>query len=152
MADHVLFSRSTDDRFLAERLPDGSIAIFDSRTEAVHSLNPAAAAVLETCEEPAAVAHVAAVLEECTGGGAPAETALEVLGRLEAAELIVRAPAAPALVLPNRRELLKRAGTAVALALPVILTLTGAEQRLYAQAAGSGFTTTAAPETTASHG
>ena len=150
MADHVLFSRSTDDRFLAERLPDGSIAIFDSRTEAVHSLNPSAALVLETCEEPAAADQVAAVLREHTGCDAPAETALEVLARLEAAELIVRAPAAPALVLPNRRDLLKR--SAVALALPVILTLTGAEQRLYAQAAGSGFTTTAAHETTASHG
>ena len=145
MADPVLFNRSTDNRFLAERLPDGSTAIFDSQTDAVHSLNPSAALVLEICEEPATVDHVAAVLRRCTDCGAPAETAVEILGRLEAAELVVRTPAAVSMQ-PNRRDVLKRAASAAALALPVILTLTGAEQRLYAQAASSGVTTTPSHE------
>lgn len=153
MTSSILFQRSPDDRFLIEALPDGSIAIFDSRTEAVHSLNPAAALVLEACAEPVTLSDVTTVLWRTTEGGVPAESALEVLKRLEAAELIVRidaeAPLAPSGT--SRRDLLKKVafGSAAALALPAILTLTGAEQRLYAQEAGSGFAaTTREPGTT----
>jgi hypothetical protein len=150
MTDSSFFRRNHSDRFLAEALPDGSIAIFDSQTETVHSLNPAAALVLEACGEPATLDYVAVVLRRCTGCGDPGETALHVLQRLEAAELVMRTDSPAPLMPPShpsRRDLLKKAamGSAVLLALPAMLTLTGAEQRLYAQTAGSGITTTPGP-------
>ena len=137
------FRRRMGDRFVAERLPDGSLAIFDAEVEAVHSLNESATLVLEACEGSATVRDVVAVLERCTGQAVTAQTALEILQRFEAAELVVREQATV-----SRRSLLRTAAmsSAAALALPTLLTLTASEQRLHAQVAGSP-TTTATPTT-----
>jgi DNA-binding MarR family transcriptional regulator len=145
MTTEVRFRRRIDDRFVAEKLPDGSLAIFDAQAEAVHSLNESATLVLEACEEPATVADVVAVLESCTGQAVSVETALDILDRLEAAELVVRERAAM-----SRRSLLRTVtvGSAAALALPTLLTLTASEQRLHAQVVGSPPTTTSTTPTT----
>jgi hypothetical protein len=148
MTTELRFRRRIDDRFVSEKLPDGSLAIFDARAEAVHSLNESATLVLEACEEPATVADVVAVLQRSTGREVPVETALEFLHRLEAADLVIRERASL-----SRRSMLRTVtvGSAAALALPTLLTLTASEQRAHAQAVGSPPTTTSTtPTTTAS--
>jgi hypothetical protein len=144
MTTETRFRRCIDDRFVAEKLPDGSLAVFDAQTEAVHSLNESATLVLEACEETATVSDVVTLLRRFTGQPVAEETALDLLLRFESAELVVREPGAP-----SRRSLLRAVAVSstAMLALPTLLTLTASEQRLHAQVAGSP-PTTAAPTTT----
>lgn len=95
------------------------------------------------------MSQLLAALTAHYGSPVSTETALHALAQLEAASLIESdaRTAAPVSGL-DRRSILKSIGTAGAVAIPVVLTLTGAEQRAYAQAAGSGVTTTPAPTTT----
>lgn len=131
-----------------ETLADGSTAIFDQRSKSVHSLNASATAVWEACAKGATMPQLLAALTARYGSPVGPETVVHALAQLEAADLIesdarVAAPVSGI----DRRSMLKSIGTAGAVAIPVVLTLTGAEQRAYAQAAGS-VVTTPAPTTT----
>jgi hypothetical protein len=143
----VLFTRNLDSRFIVERLPDGSAAIFDTASEAVHALNPAAVIAWDRCAEPARADDIAHVFADA-GLMTTDDVAFETLERLAAIGIVTRAGTAATAPLPaSRRTALKAAAIgSAALALPIVLTLTGAEQKAYAQGAGSG-TTTAAPTT-----
>lgn len=131
-------------RFLVERLPDGSAAVFDTETEAAHSLNAAAVAVWECCDEPTGVEEIARMLSEA-GGPVDVSTVRQTLDQLVAIGLAEQT-IAPDTAAPRRRAVLRTLAAGV----PVILTLTASAQKAFAQGAGSGATTTAGPSTTPS--
>jgi PqqD family protein of HPr-rel-A system len=132
-----IFRQSGTESLSIERLPDGSTAIVDNRSKSVHSLNPSATLVWEACAEGAAFAEIHAAVEQQAGVAVDAELIRQALAQLQRVNLIESPSAlAPSAAMDNvdlgRRSLLKRAGAAGAFALPVVLTLTAAEQKAYA--------------------
>jgi hypothetical protein len=137
------YKRVQSERWLVERLPDGSAAVFDVETEAAHSLNAAAVAAWEYCDEPVRPDEVARALSEA---GAPVDvhTARQTLERLTQIGLVEPTVTADAGVLPRRAVM-----RTLAAGVPVILTLTASAQKAFAQGAGSGATTAGATSTAA---
>ncbi len=143
-----IFSQAGVESLTIERLSDGSTAIVDNRVKSVHSLNPSATLVWEACARGATVEQIREAIEAQSGSPVDAEVIHQALAQLQRANLIESAsPVSAEAIDLSRRSLLKRAGTAGAFAIPVVLTLTATEQRAYALQAISG-TTTPAPTTT----
>jgi hypothetical protein len=126
--------QSVTEDCIVEKLPDGSTAVFNKVSNAVYSLDAGAAAAFEACREPASIPTLAAAMRERLGPGVTDETALEAVAELERAGLISSCGGIPEVRNTSRRQLLKAAGLAV----PTVLALTAAEQRAFAQGAGSG--------------
>jgi hypothetical protein len=148
------YQRTRSDRFLIERLPDGSATIFDRQTEAVHSLNQTAALIWECCAEPATPADIAEVIERATGIADATAAVTEGLAQLTGAGLIsvvaAKGVAADAPADRSRRTALLLVGaTSVGFIAPLVVTMTLTEQRAFAQGAGSP-TPTATPTPTPS--
>lgn len=133
------------DRFLVERLPDGSAVVFDRASEAVHSLNEVAALVWECSAEPVTLTEIAAALEQAgiPEGRKAAEDAVRQLSRCGLVESLEPAPVPDG----SRRRALQLLLRGAAAA-PVVLTMTVAEQHVFAQGTGSP-TTTPTPTPTA---
>jgi hypothetical protein len=145
------FRRPESDRFLVERLPDGSAAVFDTTSEAIHSLNQTAALVWECCREPVAIADIADVIQRVTGLPEPRAVAEDALRQLERGGLVEACREDVANRASRRDVLLKIGGVSAAFLAPLVLTLTLTEQHAFARQAGSpGQTTstTGAPGTT----
>jgi hypothetical protein len=140
------YTRKSSSDFVVERLPDGSTAVFDRATKTVHSLNASAAAAFEACREPKTVSELAHEMGQALSAPVTDAVALAAAGELEQAGLVVGTgvpQAEPERA--SRRAILKAAGVA----LPVVLSLTAAEQQAHAATAASGAaTTTPAPTTT----
>jgi hypothetical protein len=150
-----VFSQVGVESLSIERLSDGSTAIVDNRVKSVHSLNPSATLVWEACANGATAAQIGKAIEAKSGSPVDAEVVQLALAQLQRANLIEsEAPISAEAIDLGRRSLLKRAGAAGAIAIPVVLTLTAAEQRAYAFQSISSTThpptTTPAPTTTPS--
>jgi len=120
-----------------EQLPDGSTAIFDERSKSVHSLNPSATVVWRACASGATLPQIMAALADRFSGPVDAEIANHAIAQLQQSKLIESktpeiVPVAGAVMEMGRRSILKRVGSLGAIAVPVVLTLTAAEQRGYA--------------------
>jgi hypothetical protein len=143
---------SSSAKLIVEKLPDGSTAIFDPASQTVYSLNATAGAAWEACHH---MYHDTTTLEEVVDAmqasfdpAVTDEIALEALLQLQHRGLL-RISETP--LQPSRRSMVATAASVLA---PVVLALTGAEQRVFAQKAGSTppsttATTTSAPTTTA---
>ena len=143
MAEQV-YRRSEMSSLTVEKLPDGSTAIVDNRSKSVHSLNPSATLVWEACAEEATFATIHAAVESHSRAAVDADAIRQALAQLQRVNLIEGPALLPAdSVDLGRRSLLKRAGAVGAFAIPVVLTLTAAEQKAYAFQSQSG--TTGAP-------
>jgi len=143
-----IFHQSGLESLCVEKLADGSTAIVDSRSKSVHSLNTSATLVWEACAKGATFAQIQAFVETRIGTLVEADVIRQALAQLQQANLIEsESPHGLESIDLGRRSMLKRAGVAGALAVPVVLTLTAAEQKAYAVGALSG-TTTPAPTTT----
>jgi hypothetical protein len=130
-----LFFQTQARNLRIEKLPDGSMAIYDLRSKSVHSLNRSAAALWEACADGATMPQLAESLGSRPGTPATKEEVPVWIEQMRGLDLIVAKGAMPETVpQPGRRSMLAALGAAV----PVILTLTAAEQRVYAQGAGSG--------------
>jgi len=142
-----VFVQSGGEAIVAEKLADGSTAIFDQRSQSVHSLNPSATVVWEVCAGGATLTQILASLEDRFGAPVDVTMAEHAIAQLRQAGLIeCDEPIAGAIIEQSRRSLMKTVG-ALGAALPVVLTLTATEQRAHARIASSE-TTTAAPTTT----
>ncbi len=127
-----------------ERLEDGSVVILDARSKSVHSLNPSAAAVWDACRKSTQEEIEANVAERL--GATSSEIVREALAQLQKANLIESSdPVSAEAIDLGRRSMLKRAGAAGAIAIPVVLTLTASEQKAYAFQSLSSTTTTLPP-------
>jgi Coenzyme PQQ synthesis protein D (PqqD) len=128
-----LFSQCEREHLAVEELPDGSIAIFDHRSGSVHSLNASAAAIWRACARGATLADLNTALAnhwntECAEGAAEAVAGMQELGLIVSDTVLPVAPPDA-----SRRSML----ASLAATLPVVLTMTAAEQKGYAQHAGS---------------
>jgi len=124
---------------VVEKLPDGSTVVFDSLTKTVHSINQTAAAAFGACGNRQTVAQLATAMQEILELPVTEETALAAVYELEGAGLVACSGSRP----PERREasrrsMLRTVGSAAAMAAPLVLSLTSAEQRAYATIAISG--------------
>jgi hypothetical protein len=121
---------------LIETLPDGSVAVFDAESRAVHSLNAGAAAALRACGQCTTLPAIAQAMSRELQAAVDEAAALEAIEQLEASGLVrcsgLRETAASG---RSRRSVL---GVAAGAALPMVLTLTAAQQKAYAFGAGSG--------------
>jgi hypothetical protein len=116
-----------------DRLPDGSAVVVDDRSKTVHALNRVAAAAFDVCREPAAFSVIVQTMSDRLQAQVSHESARTALTELENVGLA--RPCAPARAAVSRRSALQ---SAAAGAIPMVLSLTAAQQRMYAQAAGSG--------------
>jgi hypothetical protein len=133
----VLRIQSTS--LVIEKLPDGSTAVLDTRIGTVHSLNLSAAAAFEACRESCTVAGVARAMSELLNAPVSEDLAFAAVSELLAAGLVVQSSAnQPAGQGSSRRSLLQSLAASSAVALPIVLSLSAAEQKAYAAAAGSG--------------
>jgi hypothetical protein len=139
--------KSASAKLFIEKLPDGSTAIFDPGSQTVYSLNATAGAAWEACHGTTTLDEVVGAMQASFDPAVTDEIALEALLQLQERGLL-RISEAP--LQPSRRSMV---ATAAGVLAPVVLALTGAEQRVFAQKAGSVPTTTAtttsAPTTTA---
>ena len=142
--------RSGSSEFIVQTLPDGSTAIFEVATKNVYSLNPSAAAAWEACASATTLSRLAAEMSRRLNKPVTEDLAHEAVSELVAVGLVSATPAER--LGTSRRAMLKQVA---GVALPVVLVLTGAEQRAHAQTVSTPITptttgagTTAAPGTT----
>ncbi|MGH7644360.1 MAG: PqqD family protein [Gemmatimonadales bacterium] len=96
------------------------VLVYDLETHRAHNVNQVAVAVWRRCDGTRDAARIAADLRE--GGLLPVteEAVQYALGELGRARLLTGSAAAPGL---TRREVMRRLGTAAAVALPVVTTI-----------------------------
>jgi hypothetical protein len=137
--------RTNSNDLLVDKLPDGSKVIVDPKNETVFALNPAAGAAWDACSGPTTLSKVAEDMQRSLDPRITEELALEAILQLQEKKLVTTSGAASA---GTRRAML---ATLSGIALPLVVSLTIAEQRAHAQVAGSGthITTTPPPTTTA---
>ena len=124
--------RSGSSEFIVQALPDGSTAIFEVATKNVYSLNPSAAAAWEACASATTLSRLAAAMSRRLNKPVTEDLAHEAVSELVAVGLVSATPAEQ--LGTSRRAMLKQVA---GVALPVVLVLTGAEQRAHAQSNGS---------------
>jgi hypothetical protein len=139
----LAIARTDPSGLIVQSLPDGSAAIFEVATSNVYSLNTSAAAAWEACAAATTLPEIAGAMSSRLKAPVTEDLAHAAVSELEAAGLVrVKAPEG---FRTSRRDLLKQvAGVAI----PMVLILTGAEQRAFAQQNGSGPITTPPPTTT----
>ena len=135
--------RSGSSEFVVQPLPDGSTAIFEVATKNVYSLNQSAAAAWEACASPTTLSRLATEMSRRLSSPVTEDLAHEAVSELVAVGLVSVTPAER--LGTSRRAMLKQVA---GLALPVVLVLTGAEQRAHAQSNGSNPVLTTQPGTT----
>ncbi len=97
------------------------VLVYDLDRHHAHSLNPVAAAVWRSCDGARDLPALAAAVQAELGAPVPPEAvryAIETLGRAG----LVTGPVADAGL--TRRDLMRRLGTAAAVALPLVTTIT----------------------------
>jgi hypothetical protein len=124
--------RTGSSELICQPLPDGSAAVFEVATKNVYSLNPSAAAAWDACASATTLSRVAAAMSARLGQPVTEDLAHEAVSELVSAGLVSVSPAER--LGTSRREMLKQVA---GVALPVVLVLTGAQQRAHAQDAGS---------------
>ena len=136
------------EQLIVEKLPDGSTCIFDHATKSVHSLNASATIVWETCHKPSTADGILAAMERHFGHGVDPDVVQLAIERLHRAGLICGE--APARSEPPiaRRQALESIVAISGIVLPVVLTMSASEQRVYAQGTGTSPTTPATAPTT----
>jgi len=116
---------------VVNELPDGSKVIVDSRNEKVFALNATAGAAWDACSGPTTLHRVAQEMQRSLNPGITEELAEEAILRLQEKNLVATSGSFSA---TTRREVL---ATLSAIALPLVVSLTMADQKAYAQNAGS---------------
>jgi hypothetical protein len=96
------------------------VLVYDLPRHRAHSLNAVAAAVWRACDGARDVPALAAAAEATTGQPVPLDAVRFALQELGRARLLIRPVASTGL---TRRELIRRLGTAAAVALPLVTSV-----------------------------
>lgn len=135
--------RTNSNELLVDKLPDGSRVIVNPQSETVFALNTTAGAAWDACSCPTTLSKVTEDMRRSFDARMTEELALEAISQLEAKKLVTTSGSPSG---ATRRTML---ATLSGIALPLVVSLTMAEQRAHAQSASSGHaTTTPAPSTT----
>jgi hypothetical protein len=128
----LVIARTDPSGLVVQSLPDGSAAIFEVATSNVYSLNAHAAAAWEACASATTLPEIARAMSSRLQAPVTEDLAHAAVSELEAVGLArVRVPEA---LQTTRRDLLRQ----LAGAIPMVLVLTGVDQRAFAQQNGSG--------------
>ena len=124
--------RTDSNNLVVNRLPDGSKVIVDSRNEKVFALNPTAGAAWDACGSQTTLSAVADDMRRTCNSAITDEVAEQAIAELQDNELV---KTTGLLRNANRRKVLAGLG---AVALPLVVSMTLAQQRAYASVANSG--------------
>lgn len=124
----MLVESTNKDALVVNRLPDGSRVVVDAANETVLALNATAGSAWDACSQPTTLSGVTEHMRRSLDPGTTEAVAERAILELEAKKL-VRIFEAPK---PTRRQML---GTlSAAAALPLVVSLTLANQKAYAKA------------------
>jgi hypothetical protein len=119
------------DALVSNKLPDGSRVIVDSKSERVFALNATAGAAWDACSSPTTLSQVTRDMQRSFDPGITEELAKDAILQLQEQKLVrTSEPSLQA----TRREVIASLG---AIALPLVVSLTMADQRAYAHSARS---------------
>lgn len=124
--------RTNSDALVVNRLPDGSTVIVDTNNEKVFALNATAGAAWDACSVPTTLAGVTESMQRSFDPGIREELAEEAILQLHDKEL-VKISGTPSQ--SSRRQFITKMSY---IALPLVVSLSIAEQRAYAKKASSG--------------
>ena len=123
--------RTNSDALVINQLPDGSRVIVDAENETVFALNATAGAAWDACSDPTTLAKVTEGMQRSFDPAVNEELAEEAIQQLHDKKLVKTWGASSK---ATRREFI---GTLSAVALPLVVSLSVADQRAYAQRAVS---------------
>ena len=118
--------RMNSDALVVNRLPDGSRVIVDPENERVLALNATAGAAWDACGGPTTLSRVAEDMQRSFGSGITEELAEEAILQLEEEKLVTTTGSFSK---ATRRNFLATLG---AVAVPLVVSLTIADQRAHA--------------------
>jgi hypothetical protein len=121
--------RRSSDTLTVNRLPDGARVIVDSANETVFALNPTAGAAWDACASPTTLAGVTERMRQEFNSATTEDVAEEAILRLAEKNLVSTSQGT------TRRQVLGSLGVSVAL--PLVASLTFAEQQALAMTASS---------------
>src|SRR5271156_7158420 len=124
--------RANSDALVVNQLPDGSRIIVDPSNEKVLALNATAGAAWDACSDPTTLARVTDSMQRSLDPGVTEELAAEAILQLQDKKLVTTSGAFSQ---PSRRRFLATLGAA---AVPLVVSLTIADQRAHAVLAASG--------------
>jgi hypothetical protein len=127
--------RTNSDAFVVNRLPDGSQVLLDPASEQVYALNATAGAAWDACRKPATLAEVTEDMQRSFDPALTNELAEEAILQLRDKSLVTTSGSSPQ---ATRRQFITTLG---AMAAPLVVSLTLADQRAYAGATTSRPTT-----------
>jgi hypothetical protein len=127
----MLVERTTLNALVENKLPDGSTILIDSANETVFALNATAGAAWDACAHPTTLAGVTESMRGSLDAGISGELAEQAILELSERNLVATSGPLPR---PTRRELFRTLG---AVALPLVVSLTLADQKAHAQQARS---------------
>lgn len=126
--------RTNSNELSVNKLPDGSRVIVDPKRETVFALNTTAGAAWDACSLPTTLSKVTEEMRRSFDARITEEHALEAILQLQEQKLVTIS-GSPSM--PTRRTLL---ATLSGVAVPLVVSLTIAEQRAHAFFASSGTT------------
>jgi hypothetical protein len=119
MASRVEHPAARIDELVLKAVGD-EVLVYDLARHRAHSLNPVAAAIWRCCDGTRSLAGIAAEVRRADGFSITEDAVRYALAELGRARLL-RAPVAEAAL--TRRDLVKRLGTAAAVALPLVVSI-----------------------------
>lgn len=125
---HMQIERVTSNALVVNQLPDGSRVLVDSQSETVFALNATAGAAWDACSGPTTLTKVAEQMQRSLDPTVTEEVAEEAILQLEEKNLLKTSGS-------SRRQFMRKVGMA---ALPLVVSLTVADQKAFAQSARSG--------------
>jgi hypothetical protein len=117
------------DALVVNKLPDGSRVIVDPANETVFALNATAGAAWDACSSPTTLSKITEHMQRSFDPATTTEVAERAILQLEEKKLVKTSQT-------TRRQLL--GSLSAAIALPLVVSLTLADQRAYAHSSGSG--------------
>ncbi len=123
--------RANANDLVVNGLPDGSKVIVDSKSEKVYALNATAGAAWDACSDPTTLTNVADTMRRSLTSEVTDDVAEQAILQLEEKNLVTVSGSAKI----SRRQTLATLG---AVALPLVVSMTLADQRAFAQSAKSG--------------
>jgi hypothetical protein len=124
--------RTNSDALVVNRLPDGSTVIVDNENETVFALNATAGAAWDACSDPTTLAGVTENMQRSFNQETNEELAEEAIRQLHDKKLVMTSGTTSQ---SSRRQFIT---TMSSIALPLVVSLSIAEQRAYAKKATSG--------------
>jgi hypothetical protein len=125
--------RNTSSSFAENSLPDGSRVIVDRENEKVYALNSTAGAAWDACSNPTTLSAVTQSMQRSIGPAVTEDVAESAILQLQEQSLVSTTQPAGRKA-PTRRQLIMGLS---AVAIPLVVSLTMADQKAHAERARS---------------